>query len=131
MEQARHIDTIIFDKTGTLTEGEFGVVKVTTADGWTEADALALTAAIEGDSEHTIARGIRRSTAQRGLSLPRVANFEAIKGRGVQANYDGQTVYVGGPRLLEMLELKPPETIADFEENVSRGHRETTAWGAD
>ncbi len=119
LEEAREIDTVIFDKTGTLTRGEFGVVGITAANGWAEDEALALTAAIEGDSEHTIARGIRRSAQEKELSLPQVANFEALKGRGVQASRDGQTVYVGGPRLLEMLELEPPETIAHFDEEAS------------
>lgn len=120
LEEARQIDTIIFDKTGTLTQGEFGVVDFTTADGWDGADALALTAAIEGDSEHTIARGIRRSAEEKDLSLPKVSSFEAIKGRGVQAQHNGHAVYVGGPRLLEMLEMKPPETVAQFEKDASQ-----------
>ncbi len=52
---------VIFDKTGTLTEGRFGVVGMETVDGLNQDEALALAAAVEGDSEHTIARGIRRS----------------------------------------------------------------------
>jgi Cu2+-exporting ATPase len=119
LEQAREINTVIFDKTGTLTKGEFGVVGIKTADSWEEDQVLALAAAIEGDSEHTIARGIRTSAHERGLSLPKVSGFEAIKGRGVQAQSDGQTVFVGGPRLLEMLELTPPEEIARFENEAS------------
>ncbi|MBC7337352.1 MAG: HAD-IC family P-type ATPase, partial [Clostridia bacterium] len=59
LEMAREIDTVILDKTGTLTKGEFGVVGITTADGWDKDRALALAAAVEGDSEHTIAKGIR------------------------------------------------------------------------
>jgi len=105
LEEARNIDTVIFDKTGTLTKGEFGVVGVVTADGWSDAHALALAAAIEGDSEHTIARGIRTSAEARGLSLPEISGFEAVKGRGVQATHDGRKVYVGGPQMLEMLSL--------------------------
>jgi Cu2+-exporting ATPase len=105
LEQAREIDTVIFDKTGTLTKGEFGVVGVVTADGWSDERALALAASIEGDSEHTIARGIRNAAEERGLSLPDISGFEAIKGRGVQANHDGRRVYIGGPRLLEMLDV--------------------------
>jgi len=114
LELARDIDTVIFDKTGTLTRGEFGVVAMATVDGWKETEALALTAAIEGDSEHTIARGIRQSADEKGLALPQVSNFEAIKGRGVRARRNGHAVYVGGPRLLEMLELALPEPIAGF-----------------
>jgi P-type Cu2+ transporter len=79
-----------------------------------EEEALALAAAVEGDSEHMIAQAISRTAQERGLSIPAVSGFEALKGRGVRANLDGQTVYVGGPRLLEMLELELPENIARF-----------------
>jgi Cu2+-exporting ATPase len=120
LEQARRIDTVIFDKTGTLTKGEFGVVSIQTSDGWDENEALALAAAIEADSEHTIARGIRQSAEERGLTPPSVSDFEAIKGRGVRASKDGKSVYIGGPRLLEMLELRLPEKLARFEEQASQ-----------
>lgn len=105
LEAAREIDAVVFDKTGTLTEGKFGVVGIKVADGWKEDDALALAAAIEGDSEHLIAQAIRHAAQDRGLELPAISAFSALKGRGVQAKRDGQTVYVGGPRLLEMLNL--------------------------
>jgi Cu2+-exporting ATPase len=118
MENARHINTIIFDKTGTLTKGEVGVVAMATAEDRDENDILALTAAIEGDSEHMIARGIRQAAEERRLSLPEIGNFEAIKGRGVQATYQGQQVYVGGPRLLEMLGLEPSGELARFTQQV-------------
>jgi Cu2+-exporting ATPase len=50
--------------------------------------------------------------------LPQVSDFEAIKGRGVQASRDGHTLHVGGPRLLEMLELDLPQPLADFREEA-------------
>lgn len=115
LEEAREIDIVIFDKTGTLTKGEFGVVGIAAVDGWNEDEALELAAAVEGDSEHTIARGIRGSADERGLTLPHVSKFEAVKGRGVRAVINGKTAYVGGPRLLEMLALDVPENIAQFE----------------
>ncbi len=105
LEQARQIDTIVFDKTGTLTEGRFGVVNMITAEGWQEEDVLALALAVEGDSEHPIARGIREKAEAAGVKPATISSFEAIKGRGIKAAYDGKTVYVGGPRLLELLEL--------------------------
>jgi Cu2+-exporting ATPase len=120
LEEAREIDVIIFDKTGTLTIGEFGVVEIAPAEGWDKDQALAIAAAVEGDSEHTIARGIRKAAEQRQLSLPKTTNFEAIKGRGVKADLDGRTVHVGGPRLLEMLNLGPPESLQSFTEQAGR-----------
>lgn len=120
LEEARQIDTVIFDKTGTLTEGRFGVTGMAVADGWDENHALALAAAVEGDSEHPIARGIRRRAEERQLQPVEVSDFEAIKGRGIRAVYDGQAVYVGGPRLLEMLDLPLPGALARFAEAANQ-----------
>jgi Cu2+-exporting ATPase len=114
LEASRQIDIVVFDKTGTLTKGEFGVVDMKVVRDWKEDDALALAAAIEGDSEHPIAQAIRQAAKARELSLPSVSNFEAIKGRGVQAKRDGEKVYLGGPALLEKLELSPATEIEDF-----------------
>ncbi len=114
LEAAREVDVVLFDKTGTLTTGEFGVVGITTTSSWTADETLALAAAVEGDSEHTLARAIRNSAAARDLRLPPVEAFEALKGRGVQAQIEGHTTYVGGPRLLEMLGLQPDTAMARF-----------------
>jgi Cu2+-exporting ATPase len=120
LEEAREVDMVIFDKTGTLTEGQFGVVAMATVDGWDGDRALALGAAIEGDSEHLIARGIRRKAEEQGVSSPEVGGFEAIKGRGIRATHQGRTVYVGGPRLLEMLESDLPAALASFTSTASK-----------
>ena len=114
LETAREIDVVVFDKTGTLTEGKFGVVDQKNVDGWKSDDALALAAAIEGDSEHLIAQAVRHAAQEKDLQLPIVSDFSALKGRGVQANYDGKTMYMGGPRLLEMLDLKPSGEMEAF-----------------
>jgi Cu2+-exporting ATPase len=119
LEESHQIDMIIFDKTGTLTKGEFGVVDIGLNNGWDENKALALAAAIEGDSEHTIARGIRSTAEKRDLSLPKVNDFEGIKGRGVRASWDGSEVHIGGPRLLEMLDIQLPKRLAKFEQDAS------------
>jgi Cu2+-exporting ATPase len=119
LEEARQIDTVIFDKTGTLTKGEFGVVGTVAVNGHDENEVLALAAALEGDSEHTIARGIRNKAEELDVSLPEVSNFEAIKGRGVRAASKGSDVYIGGPRMLEMLKLSLPQKLADFENIAS------------
>jgi Cu2+-exporting ATPase len=114
LEEARLINTVIFDKTGTLTEGRFGVANMQIADDWQEDRALALALAVEGDSEHPIARGIRQKAEEANVKPAEISNFEAIKGRGIKAIHEGKTVYVGGPRLLEMLELKLSGDIAAF-----------------
>lgn len=114
METAKDLNIIIFDKTGTLTKGEIGVVNIVTAAGIKPDEALAVTAAVEGDSEHPIARAIRHSADEKQLSLPAISAFEILKGRGVKATHEGQTVHVGGPRLLEFLEVARPSNLSQF-----------------
>ena len=43
-----------------------------------------------------------------------MSEFTALKGRGVQASSDSNPVYVGGPRLLELLDLRPPAHLGAF-----------------
>ena len=114
LESAREIDVVVFDKTGTLTEGVHQVVDMATVDGWARERALAWAAAVESDSEHMIARAVREAASAEELDLPDARNFEALKGRGVQADVDGQTVYVGGPNLLDMLSVTPDESLKRF-----------------
>jgi P-type Cu2+ transporter len=118
LEAARNLDTIIFDKTGTLTKGEQGVVDMVTVDDVSEDTALALAAGLEGDSEHVIAQAIVAAARERKVEPKTVEAFEALKGRGVQGEVGGTAVYAGGPRLLEYLEIQPPQAIADFSQTA-------------
>jgi Cu2+-exporting ATPase len=139
LEAARGVDVVIFDKTGTLTKGEQGVVAMaavaplvtapSATDGARQAAvgnaqvenvALALTAAAEGDSEHIIAAALRALARERGLTLPQITDFTAIQGRGVKVQAGGETVHVGGPRLLEMLNLTPPPALQSFADDAGR-----------
>ncbi|MCL4254792.1 MAG: heavy metal translocating P-type ATPase, partial [Anaerolineae bacterium] len=119
LEDARNIQVVVFDKTGTLTEGRFGVVNHIVADGWSETDALGLALAIEGDSEHPIAQGIRQLVQKAHIQPANITNFEAIKGRGIQAEYQGALVYMGGPRMLEMLDISLTGDIASFNQHAN------------
>lgn len=120
LEEAREINLIVFDKTGTLTTGEQGVVAVETVGQWKEEGALALAAALEGDSEHSLAQGIRKAAKKRKLSLPNISDFKAIKGHGVEAISEGKQVYIGGPRLIKKLNLELPESLVLFAQQAGR-----------
>lgn len=120
LEEARLINTVIFDKTGTLTEGRFGVVDMLVTGDRNEQEILGLAFAVEGDSEHPIARGIRQKAEDEGASSEKISNFEAIKGRGIKAQWHDKTVYVGGPRLLELLELKLSGDIEKFADKANQ-----------
>ncbi len=114
IDTAKDLDIIMFDKTGTLTEGRIGVVEIATVDGMSPGDALGMAAAVEGDSEHPVARAILQAAVDRSVAVPEVSNFEILKGRGVKGVIGGSTVYVGGPRLIEFVELVPSDILAKF-----------------
>ncbi|EMA05152.1 copper-translocating P-type ATPase [Haloferax mediterranei ATCC 33500] len=114
MEEARNLDTVMFDKTGTLTKGEQGVVGVQTTEVWDEKRVFEIAAGVESDSEHMIARAIRNSAEERGVQREQVTGFENLRGLGVRATADGETVHLGGPNLIEKLGVEPSGEIAAF-----------------
>ncbi len=122
LEEARNLTTVVFDKTGTLTRGEFRVVDVVT-DGSLDRDAaLRIAAAVEHDSEHTIAQGIVKSAEEQRLSVPAAEGFAAIPGHGVRAVVDGQEYYMGGPAMLRRQGAEPAANLRDAAEAAaSRG----------
>jgi P-type Cu2+ transporter len=110
LERARNLDMVIFDKTGTLTRGSPALSGIATAPGGNENDLLTDAAAVEANSEHPLAKAIVNEAKRRNLSTLQAANFEALSGRGAQAQVNGKIVIIGGPRLLtEGKATLPPE----------------------
>jgi Cu2+-exporting ATPase len=116
MEQAREIDTVAFDKTGTLTEGEQKVENTEISD-----EDLQKLASLEKNSEHVIGRAIVEKAEEKDLDTLETENFEAIKGKGVKADINGETYYAGGPKLLEQLEVE--NTYEEFTEKEGKKGR--------
>src|SRR5271156_181333 len=110
LERARNLDMVIFDKTGTLTRGTPALSGIATAPGGNENALLADAAAVEVNSEHPLAKAIVNEAKRRNLPTLQAANFEALSGRGAQAQVNGKSVIIGGPRLLtEGKATLPPE----------------------
>ena len=100
LERARDLDVVIFDKTGTLTRGAPVLSEISAVTGVDEGEMLAVASAVEADSEHPVGKAIVRGAGQRGIKPQAAANFEALPGLGARATVNGQSVAVGGPRLL-------------------------------
>lgn len=123
IDSAKDLDIIAFDKTGTLTAGEVGVVDIATASGRANDRPLAIAASVEGDSEHPLAAALRAAASDRDLHVAPATGFEILKGRGVRATVDGNEYYVGGPRLLESLDVSANASLDDFSRSSGRkGH---------
>src|SRR5271156_416228 len=110
LERARNLDMVIFDKTGTLTRGSPAVSGMVTGSGANEDYLISRAAAVEANSEHPLAKAIVAEAKRRNLTTLQAANFEALPGRGAQAVVNGQSMIIGGPRLLtENKAILPPE----------------------
>lgn len=105
LERFADVDTLIVDKTGTLTLGKPKLVAVLPEDGHDEADVLHLAASLERGSEHPLGEAITDGAEERGLTIARAEQFEAVTGKGVNGIVDGKAVALGNARLLEDLDL--------------------------
>ena len=100
LETLRTADTLIVDKTGTLTEGRPKLTDLQPAREISADDLLRLTAAVENQSEHPLARAVVEGAKDRDIALGTVAEFQSITGGGVEGTVDGQTILIGKPELL-------------------------------
>jgi Cu2+-exporting ATPase len=79
-EAVRDVNVVVFDKTGTLTVGKFGVSDVISFIP--EKALLRLTASVEVNSEHVIAKAIVEYAKNMGVKFFRVKEFKALPGKG-------------------------------------------------
>ncbi|PWD50972.1 copper-translocating P-type ATPase [Serinibacter arcticus] len=100
LETTRRVDVAVLDKTGTITAGRMSVTEVV-ASGTSREEVLTVAGAVEGLSEHPIARAVTDAAAAAGRPLPVVTNFVSAAGFGVSARVvrDGGAarVVVGRP----------------------------------
>ncbi|EGF32419.1 Lead, cadmium, zinc and mercury transporting ATPase [Oxalobacteraceae bacterium IMCC9480] len=100
LELMEKVTALVIDKTGTLTEGKPRVQQVTAADGYDDAQVLALAAALETRSEHPLAQAIVDEAAQRKVSVGSASDFVSLTGLGIRGQVDGQRVAIGNAALM-------------------------------
>jgi len=97
LENLGSLTAIAFDKTGTLTSGNPRITDILPAPGVTEDDLLTVAVAVEGLSDHPLARAIARDGRERlgDKPLPEATDLDSLTGRGVSARLNGETVLIG------------------------------------
>ena len=108
LESLGRIKTFVFDKTGTLTKGKLEVTDVVSFSP-SPKQVLQLSASLETMSEHPVAKAIvEKAKAERLILIP-VAEFNSIRGKGVQGIVDGKALSVGKHELFQ----KIPDKVLD------------------
>jgi Cu2+-exporting ATPase len=119
-EEARKIQTIMFDKTGTLTKGEFGVTDIISLSDWSEDKILRTAAAVEKESEHSIAQGIVRKAKENEWDVPNSSKFKALPGKGAHAEVQNEKILVGNKNLLENIN-KSQDAVEKLDKLAEQG----------
>jgi len=101
LETAHKLDVIVFDKTGTLTQGEAVVTDVFTQDGVSQDELLRLAGSAEKSSEHPLGEAVVGAAEEREIPLVSSTHFQALEGRGVEAEVEGRRILLGKAQLLE------------------------------
>ena len=108
LELAHKVDTVAFDKTGTLTLGRPVLTALIPAgDLGDEAGLLATAASLQSGSEHPLARAVSAAAAQRGLPVPTLGAMQAMPGRGVRGEVNGESWAIASLRWCAELGVVP------------------------
>ncbi|WP_395401237.1 heavy metal translocating P-type ATPase [Pseudoduganella sp. UC29_106] len=129
LELARQVDTVVFDKTGTLTRGK-PVLATLLPHGVTRERLLSLAAALQHNSEHTLARAVLDAAASGPAEAPLSASaVSALPGRGMTGIVEGGELILGSSRLMQERGVDTAPLAQQARELEATGH--TISWLAD
>ncbi|MDO4164895.1 MAG: heavy metal translocating P-type ATPase [Bacteroides sp.] len=118
LDAITQVNTVVFDKTGTLTQGTFDVQSCQAEAGMTEERLIKLTASLERNSTHPIAKAITEYAKQRCIEPLDTDEVTEIAGHGLTADIEGRQVLVGNTRLLDKYGVDYPARLASVTDTL-------------
>ncbi len=131
VELLRETDVIVLDKTGTITKGEPSVTDMVITSDINRNTLLQYAASAEKGSEHPLGQAIVNYAEEQEIDLWDTSGFEALSGKGVIADVDGQQVMIGKKALFEERGFKIAKDIADQIESYEKQAKTTVLVGID
>ena len=131
LELAYKVNAIILDKTGTITEGKPAVTDFI----WTERKDLdktqlaAILLAMETQSEHPLGEAVVQYLKTEKLPMVRVAHFESITGKGIEAKIGESKYLIGNQKLLSEKRIAIPDDLIEKANQLQR-EAKTVIWFA-
>ena len=108
LEGGHKLNYLALDKTGTITHGKPVQTDYLVLVPDVEARVQALAAGLAARSDHPVSLAIANAAVDKSLPVHLVDNFEALAGRGVRGDINGETYHLGNHRLVEDLGLCSP-----------------------
>ncbi|WP_440999764.1 heavy metal translocating P-type ATPase [Fodinibius sp. SL11] len=131
VELLRETDVIVLDKTGTITKGEPSVTDLVTTSDLNAQTMLQYAASAEKGSEHPLGQAIVNYAEEHEVTLWDISGFEALSGKGVIADVDGQQVIIGKKALFEERNINISEDTATEIETYEKQAKTTVLVGID
>ncbi len=110
------VNAVVMDKTGTLTKGVFKVQQVVPAN-MDEKELVMLTAALEKNSTHPIAKAVTEyaGEAVNGIKADAV---EEVSGHGLKGKVDGKELLAGNAKLLKKYNVSYPPELGSIVDTI-------------
>jgi len=108
------VDTVVMDKTGTLTKGVFEVQNVVAID-FDKQLLVELTAALESNSTHPIAKAIVKYAT---ISNLKATDVEEISGYGMKGSVGNYKILAGNAKLLDKFEIPYSKKLKEITETI-------------
>jgi Cd2+/Zn2+-exporting ATPase len=103
------VNTVVMDKTGTLTKGVFKVQKIS-SEGIDEKELVRLTAILEKNSTHPIAKAITEYAGD-AIGTVTAEAVEEIPGHGLRGKIEGKEILAGNLKLLKKYNVTYPQEL--------------------
>lgn len=115
LEDLGEITTMAFDKTGTLTEGKPKLTNVIPINNFDKKELIRIVLEVESLSNHPLAKAIAKDieTKYKVEAQNKAVNVNAIQGKGIQAQYNGDSVFIGNVKLMEDKGIMVVEAITN------------------
>ena len=104
LEALNNAEIVVFDKTGTLTKGQFEVVNIQGAEGYSREEVLEFAAIAESNSNHPIAKSIIKAYGRKIKGDTK--DYKEIPGKGILINHNDRIILAGNKPLLEDNDVK-------------------------
>lgn len=104
LEDLGTLRALAFDKTGTLTEGKPKLTDVILLNGLSNDKFLRKVIALESSSNHPLAKAVVRDGKNRMQELngiPEANNSEAVQGKGIMGDVEGENIKIGNLELYD------------------------------
>ena len=101
--QLSKINAVVLGKAGVLTDTNRKIIRVRLAYGSdlaSEEELLSLAAAVASESDHSVSRAIAFEAIAKRIKFEPAADVREIPGAGAVGVVNGDSIYVGGPGLL-------------------------------